>query len=58
MIMIKDKSLLIQRIKNSLSFTAVEKRYLIKAVEMAPETIEEDKEDARNDRRPHPQGAH
>jgi hypothetical protein len=48
MIMIKDKSLLIQRIQNSLSFTAVEKRYLIKAVEMAPETIEEDKEDARN----------
>ncbi len=54
MIMIKDKLLLIQRIKNSLSFTSVEKRYLIKAVEMAPETIEEDNEDARNDRRPHP----
>lgn len=54
MIMIKDKSLLIQRIQNSLSFTAVEKRYLIKAVEMAPDTIEEDKEDARDDRRPHP----
>ena len=54
MIMIKDKSLLIQRIKNSLSFTALEKRYIIKAVELAPETIEEDKEDARNDRRPHP----
>lgn len=46
MIMIKDKSLLIQRIQNSLSFTAVEKRYLINAVEMAPETFEEDKEDA------------
>ena len=57
MIMIKDKSLLIQRIQNSLSFTAVEKRYLIKAVELAPETIEEDNEDARNDRRPHPQSA-
>lgn len=54
MIMIKNKDLLIQRIQNSLSFTAVEKRYLIKAVEMAPETIEEDKEDARDDRRPHP----
>lgn len=47
MIMIKDKSLLIQRIKNSLSFTAVEKRYLIKEVEMAPETFEE-KEDKNN----------
>lgn len=58
MIMIKDKSLLIQRIKNSLSFTALEKRYLIKAVELSPETIEEDKEDARDDRRPHPQSAH
>lgn len=46
MIMIKDKSLLIQRIRNSLSFTAVEKRYLIKAVEMAPEQIEE-KEDKK-----------
>ena len=46
MIMIKDKSLLIQRIQNSLSFTAVEKRYLIKAVEMAPEIVEEEKEDA------------
>jgi hypothetical protein len=49
MIMVKDKSLLIQRIKNSLSFTAVEKRYLIKAVEMAPETFE-DKEDEDNAR--------
>ena len=47
MIMIKDKSLLIQRIQNSLSFTAVEKRYLIKAVEMAPDMIE-DKEDEDN----------
>lgn len=46
MIMIKNKDLLIQRIKNSLSFTAVEKRYLIKAVEMAPDMIEEDKKDA------------
>lgn len=54
MIMIKDKSLLIQRIQNSLSFTALEKRYLIKAVELAPEMFEEDKEDAGNDRRPHP----
>ena len=54
MIMIKNKALLIQRIQNSLSFTAIEKRYLIKAVELAPETIEEDKEDAGNDRRPHP----
>lgn len=47
MIMIKDKSLLIQRIQNSLSFTAVEKRYLIKAVETAPDMIE-DKEDKNN----------
>ena len=54
MIMIKNKALLIQRIQNSLSFTAIEKRYLIKAVELAPEAIEEDKEDAGNDRRPHP----
>ena len=48
MIMIKNKALLIQRIQNSLSFTALEKRYLIKAVEMAPDTFEEDKEDAEN----------
>lgn len=58
MIMIKNKDLLIQRIKNSLSFTAAEKRYLIKAVEFAPDTIEEDKEDAGINRRPHPQSAH
>ncbi len=49
MIIIKRKDLLIQRIKNSLSFTALEKRFLIALVEDAPEMVE-DKEDEDNAR--------